>query len=144
MEERTVGDMISRSAPLSVGPSTTVRDAARLMHEHKCGSVLVMEEGRLVGIFTERDALWRVAAAPLDPATTPVAAVMTRDPDTLPADAPVADALRLMDECGFWHVPVTREGEVVGVVSIRDLPIGGGIGLQDELDRRHDLAERML
>ena len=106
--------------------------------------MLVVEGERLVGIFTERDALWRVAAAPLDPATTPVSAVMTRDPDTLPAEAPVADALRLMDECGFWHLPVTSGGEVVGVVSIRDLPIGTGIGLQDELERRHDLAERML
>lgn len=144
MEQRTIGDMIQRTSPLTIASNATVRDAARLMAEHKCGSILIMQEGKLAGIFTERDALWRVAAGPLDPATTPVSAVMTREPDTIAAEAPVAEALRRMDELGYWHLPVTRDGEVIGVVSLRDLPFGQAAGIQDELDRRHDLAERML
>jgi CBS domain-containing protein len=144
MNEPTIGELIHRASPLTIAPAAMVRDAARLMAEHKCGSILVMQDGRLVGIFTERDALWRVAAGPLDPATTPVSAVMTREPDTIAAEAPVAEALRRMDELGYWHLPVTRGGEVIGVVSIRDLPFGRIAGIEDELERRRDLAERML
>lgn len=144
MEQRTIGQMIRRSAPLTIAPNAMVRDAARLMAEHKCGCILVVQDGRLTGIFTERDALWRVAAGPLDPAVTPVSAVMTREPDTIEAEAPVEEALRRMDELGYWHLPVMRTGVLLGVVSLRDLPFGTGLGLQDELDRRHDLAERML
>jgi CBS domain-containing protein len=144
MKEPTIGEMIRRPSPLTIAPAATVRDAARLMAEHKCSSVLVMQDRRLVGIFTERDALWRVAAGPLDPATTPVSAVMTREPDTISAEAPVAEAVRRMDELCYWHLPVTRGGEVIGVVSVRDLLIGGAAGIEDELERRHDLAERML
>ena len=144
MADTKVAEVMARDAALRIAPDTPVRAAAARMAEHRCGSILVMSGDRLVGIFTERDALFRVVAGGLDPSTTRVADVMTRDPDTIEADAPVADALRKMDQFSYWHLPVTRDGAVVGVVSIRDLPFGGGIGLQDELDTRHRLAERML
>jgi len=64
-----------------VSPLVTVSQAAQEMNRRKVGSVLVMEGGQLLGIFTERDVLWRVVAAGLDPKTTPLSQVMTRKPD---------------------------------------------------------------
>src|SRR4051812_13567387 len=98
MDRRTVGEAVSRPEPLRVAPDTSVREVARLMAEHKCGSALVMEEELLVGIFTERDGLWRVLAEALDPEATPVSAAMTPDPQTIDAGEPVDEALRRMDE----------------------------------------------
>lgn len=142
MTERTVGDSVSRSEILRIGPEASVRDAARLMAEHACGCVLVMNGDRLLGIFTERDALRQVLALDRAP-TTPVSEVMVADPDTVDAATPVTEALRMMDEFHYWHLPVVRDGAVIGVVSIRDLPFGAAAGIADELEQRHELAERM-
>lgn len=151
MPELTVGDILGRPRRAREGlvtarPDETVRDAARRMAEHSCGSVLVM--GRrgdaLAGIFTERDLLVRVVAAGLDPARTPVAEVMTADPETIGADAPVRDAVRRMDEGAFRHLPVVGgDGRVVGVLSVRDVPVLELGRMADELDNRHRLAERI-
>jgi CBS domain-containing protein len=100
-------------------PHTTVTEAARLMKEGKVGAVLVVEEGRLVGIFTERDALFRVIAPGLDPARTELRGVMTRDPTTVAPDETFGYALLLMHERGFRHTPVVENGRPVGVVSAR-------------------------
>ena len=100
-------------------PHTTVTEAARLMKEGKVGAVLVVEEGRLVGIFTERDALFRVIAPGLDPAKTELGGVMTRDPTTVAPDETFGYALLLMHEKGFRHTPVVENGRPVGVVSAR-------------------------
>jgi CBS domain-containing protein len=100
-------------------PHTTVTEAARLMKEGKVGAVLVVEEGRLVGIFTERDALFRVIAPGLDPAKTELRGVMTRDPTTVAPDETFGYALLLMHEKGFRHTPVVENGRPVGVVSAR-------------------------
>ena len=100
-------------------PHTTVAEAARLMKEGKVGAVLVVDEGRLVGIFTERDALFRVIAPGLDPAKTELRGVMTRDPTTVAPDETFGYALLLMHEKGFRHTPVVENGRPVGVVSAR-------------------------
>ena len=100
-------------------PHTTVTEAARRMKEGKVGAVLVVEEGRLVGIFTERDALFRVIAPGLDPAKTELRGVMTRDPTTVAPDETFGYALLLMHEKGFRHTPVVENGRPVGVVSAR-------------------------
>jgi CBS domain-containing protein len=100
-------------------PHTTVVEAAKLMKKGKVGAVLVVEEGRLVGIFTERDALFRVMAPGLDPASTELRAVMTRDPTTVAPDETFGYALLLMHEKGFRHTPVVENGRPVGVVSAR-------------------------
>lgn len=142
MTTRTVGECLSRREVLRIDPGTSVRDAASLMAEHACGSVLVMTGERLLGIFTERDALRSVLAAGREP-STPVSEVMVADPDTVDAAAPVAEALRMMDEFHYWHLPVMREGAVIGVISIRDLPFGAAAGIAGELEQRHELAERM-
>jgi CBS domain-containing protein len=100
-------------------PRATVAEAARLMKEGKVGAVLVVEGGRLVGIFTERDALFRVIACGLDPAATALSEVMTREPKTVAPDETFGYALLMMYEHGFRHAPVVEDGRPVGVVSAR-------------------------
>jgi CBS domain-containing protein len=101
------------------GPRTSVDEAARLMKENAVGAVLVVDDGRLVGIFTERDAVYRVMAAGGEPAATPIGEVMTRDPMTVAPDDTFGYALLLMHEHGFRHAPVVADGRPVGVVSAR-------------------------
>jgi len=100
-------------------PQTSVAEAARLMKEGKVGAVLVVEKEQLVGIFTERDAICRVMAAGLDPASTALSEVMTREPKTVAPDETFGYALLLMYENGFRHAPVVDHGRPVGVVSAR-------------------------
>jgi CBS domain-containing protein len=100
--------------------SMTVREAAKLMKSKRYGAVLVTEGDDLLGIFTERDAVFRVIAAGLDPETTPLAEVMTKEPQTITPDKTFGHAMLLMHEGGFRHVPVVDEGKLVGMVSSRN------------------------
>lgn len=100
-------------------PDQCVTHAVRLMRESGVGAVLVVERGRLVGIFTERDAVYRVMAADRDPSVTRIADVMTREPKTVAPDESFGYALMLMHENGFRHAPVVEDGRPVGVVSAR-------------------------
>jgi CBS domain-containing protein len=143
MTNRPVHECIRRDEPLVGKTSETVHAAARRMAEACCSSILICEGDRLQGIFTERDLLVRVVAAGLDPATTRLAQVMTADPDTIEATAPVIEAIRRMDEFNYRHMPVLDEGRIVGVISWRDLPFEDRAGMQSELEQRHTLAERM-
>jgi CBS domain-containing protein len=95
-------------------------DAARLMKESSVGALMVVEEGKLAGVFTERDALFRVIAEGRDVQSTQVADVMTRNPQTIHPDKPFGDALHVMYEGGFRHVPVVEDGRPVGMISARD------------------------
>ncbi len=107
-------------APIvGVKRDTPLEEALQRMREERHGSVLVLEEGRIVGIFTERDVLMKVVGRGIDPARTPIGDVMTADPETLRASDPLAFAIHLMAVRGFRHVPVTRAGRPVGIVSIR-------------------------
>ena len=99
---------------------TTVSDAARLMATRNAGVVLVVQGERLVGIFTERDVVFRVIARDLDPAATPLEAVMTPSPRTLEPNRTYGHALLLMQENGFRRVPVVQEGRLLGIVSSRN------------------------
>lgn len=100
-------------------PATSVAVAARSMKNGNVGAVLVVKEGRLVGIFTERDAVHRVLAAGRDPGKTRLADVMTPDPKTVAPDESFGYALLMMYEHGFRHVPVVEDGRPIGVVSAR-------------------------
>jgi CBS domain-containing protein len=91
-----------------------------MMKEGAVGAVLVVQEGRLVGIFTERDAVYRVMAAGRDPWATTLGEVMTREPKTVAPEETFGYALLLMHENGFRHAPVVEaDGRPVGVVSAR-------------------------
>ena len=146
MPERPVRSILHRrrSGPdlVSARPDETVRDAAERMAEQGCGSILIIEDERLLGIFTERDLLVRVAAAGLELTTTRLRDVMTADPETIGAEEPVREAVRRMDEGALRHLVVVSGGRVLGVISTRDIPVLTMGRMAEELDRRHRLAER--
>ena len=89
------------------------------MAKKQIGAVLVVEEKRLIGIFSERDVVFRVVARGLDPATTPLLQVMTPEPKTIKPNNTFGYAMTLMHENGFRHLPVIDEGKVIGIVSAR-------------------------
>ncbi len=106
---------------LTASPDTTVGQAAQLMAERKMSAVMVVDaDGRLVGIFTERDAVHRVIAQKLDPDRTRLADVMTPDPKTVVPRETFGYALLQMHEQGFRHMPVVEDGRPVGMVSARN------------------------
>src|SRR5690349_3544045 len=120
MMQRPVRSILSSQTPVTANGEMSVAQAARLMKEKRVGALLVMEEGRLAGIFTERDALFRVIAEGRDPGATQLAEVMSANPRTITPDRPFGHALHMMHEGGFRHVPVVDGGKPIGVVSARD------------------------
>ena len=120
MKTRLVREMIRSKGVFVAPPGISVVEAARRMQDGNVGALMVVEAGRLVGIFTERDALFRVTAQGLDPRSTNIESVMTQAPITVGPDDTFGRALRLMLENGFRHVPVTIDGTPVGMVSARD------------------------
>ena len=120
----TVADLMSHTLHQAT-PSTTVAEAATIMARGKVGSTLVMNRGRLVGIFTERDIVRALSNSPDAPAD-PIGHWMTRTPQTVFGSDPVEDALHRMVSGGFRHLPVVDDkGEVVGMLSMRDLAKAG-------------------
>lgn len=117
---RTIRAIIKDQDPFTVSATITVSEAAGLMRERRIGAAMVVEEGKLVGLFTERDALFRVVAQGLDPHATRLAQVMTRDVHTIHPDKLFGNALQIMQQGGFRHVPVVEDGKPVGMVSARD------------------------
>lgn len=118
-EMATVREVMSRDL-VTLAPTATLAEAATVMGGRGIGSVLILEGGRLSGIFTERDVV-RALAAHFDAAGHLASDWMTRNPITIQADATVKEALELMLARGFRHLPVMEEDALVGVVSIRDL-----------------------
>ncbi len=119
MSQRSIAQLIKRQV-IHLAPSASVREAAQLMSENHIGALLVMDEGRLAGIFTERDALNRVLAEGRDPDSTPLSEVMTRDLVMLGPRAEATLALHVMGEVGFRHLPVVENDKVHGIISLRD------------------------
>ena len=119
MFNEPVKRVMQRGKLLKVSPETFVNSAAKLMAKKGVGAVLVVEGERLIGIFTERDIAFRVVARGLDAQTTRLADVMTPAPDTVDPDKPFGYALLRMQERGFRHLPVVKEGKIVGIVSAR-------------------------
>ena len=120
MSHRPIRSILENRKPVTAQSNFTVSHAARLMREHKIGALIVCKEGRLVGVFTERDALFRVTAEDREAQSTVLADVMTRDPQTIGPDKPLGHALHLMYEGGFRHVPVVEDGRPIGMISTRD------------------------
>jgi len=143
MPNRPVREIIERDRLVQVGPESTVKTAVDQMAEHCCGSIVVLDGDSVVGIFTERDLMLRVVREGRDPAATKMAEVMTKAPDTIAADAPVADAIRAMDEFSYRYLPVMDSGRCIGVISTRHLPFKEVVEMCSELQARHDIAERL-
>ena len=120
MSNRNIGDLVKGQELLTAPAATPVSEAARWMQGRRVGAILVVDGDRLVGIFTERDALFRVVAEKRDPATTLLSDVMTANPTTISPRDSFPTALQIMHAGRFRHVPVVEDGKPVGILSSRD------------------------
>lgn len=119
-EERRMEEIIRNQTPVTLPAATPAHEACRTMLERRIGAILVTDEqGGLAGIFTGRDAV-RFIAETRNLHTTPLDQVMTRDPETLPPGRTAIEALRIMRDGGFRHIPIMDNGKLVGVVSRGD------------------------
>jgi CBS domain-containing protein len=105
----------------SVSSTATIFEAVAEMNRHRVGSILVIDGGKLVGIFTERDVLRRVVGAGVDPTRAKVAEVMTANVITISSDEMVETTMRIFTEKRCRHLPVVDEGQLVGAISIGDI-----------------------
>jgi CBS domain-containing protein len=105
----------------TIATSATVADAVRLMNEKRIGSIVVTEEGRLAGIFTERDVLTRIVGAGRDPRRTLVAEVMSANPHTITPMTTTAEAMEIFTHERCRHLPVVVEDRLEGLISIGDV-----------------------
>lgn len=113
---------LADSPPTTVSPGTSVLAAVDAMREARVGAVAVVEGEQLKGIFTERDLMLRVVAADLEPAATTVGEVMVKDPVSVKPDTPRPEALKLMIDNHFRHLPIAdADGKLLAMVSIRNL-----------------------
>lgn len=143
MPERTLFQSMSQRHVISLGPHATVHEAACVMTRANCGSVLIVDPtNALLGIVTERDLMTRVLAKAADPASTGVTKVMTPNPRCVAPEMKVADAVVIMLERGFRHLPIVGEGgKILGVFSARDaLPreINTAVGLTEFNEQVND------
>ena len=120
MFSQRIRSVMEKKKLLTAAPETTVSEAARLMAKKNVGAVMVVENECLVGIFTERDAVFRVIAKGRNTQTTSLADVMTTAPRTVDPDKSFGYALLMMHENGFRHVPVIENGKPIGIVSSRN------------------------
>lgn len=140
MPNRRISNVIAGQTLVSATREMTVRTACRLMSEKRIGAMLVVENNKIVGIFTERDALNKVLATGIDPDTTKLAEVMVSGPMTIRADKPLGYALAMMADGGFRHVPVIDDnGAPLGMVSARDALGQDLLELEKEMKRREEL-----
>jgi len=120
MLSQRVRSIIGRHGFVAAPPSTTVRQAAELMAREHVGAVVVVEDDHLVGIFSERDAVFRVVARGLEPAATSLAEVMTPAPATIEPDRSFGHAMAVMQQHHCRHLPVVENGRPIGIVSARN------------------------
>jgi CBS domain-containing protein len=112
-------DELGAPSPVTVGPDTTLDVTIERMHAAEADCVLVTQDGRLVGIFTDRDAVVKAAGTRLD--ALRVRDFMTPDPVVLRHDDPIAVAIHKMAVGGFRHIPIVENGRPTGVVTARDV-----------------------
>jgi CBS domain-containing protein len=136
---RQMAEIVRNQNPLMLRPQATVKHACASMRDRRVGAVLITDPyHRLLGIFTGRDAV-RMLAEGKDANHTMLAEVMTHDPRTMPPGKTAIEALRLMQDGGFRHVPVVDGGKVVGIVSKGDFRGSE----QDRLDQETGIWERL-
>ena len=134
---RTVRQLLEAKAPevFAIGPDAPVIDAIRLMAEKCIGAVLVIQDGRLAGILSERDYARKIVLQGRSSATTPVREIMTSDVVTIGLDETTDRCMQLVTDRRIRHLPVTSNGQVLGVVSIGDLVKADIEDQQVELDQ---------
>ena len=116
-----IADFMTTSV-ISIGPDSTVQETAKFMHEKNIGSLLVKENDEYIGIVTETDLTRKVLGGGLDPKTIKVTAVMTAQPIiTLDCHQPLTEANAFMAKKKVRHLPITENGKIVGMISVKDL-----------------------
>ena len=140
MPERNMLDIVHDQNPATLAANKSVKEACQLMRERHIGAILVVEgKNHLIGIFTGRDAVCRVVAEGRDPSATHLKEVMTRNPIAMKPGSSANDALHLMQDGGFRHIPITENEQIIGIVSKGDFR-----GLeQARLDKETELWERI-
>jgi CBS domain-containing protein len=119
---KSVHDVVAGRALPFVKTGETIRAACEVLDHHDVGAVVVVSDGVLVGILSERDVVRKCVLQGLDPASTPVDAIMTFDPRAVGAEQGLSDAIALLDAGCFRHLPVLMDGRPIGLLSIRDVP----------------------
>jgi CBS domain-containing protein len=134
MQRKIIPDIVKKQTISSLKINSTVFEAATMMNNTNVAAIVVLDEAsKLVGIVTERDLTRRAIAKNLDPNTTPIEKIMTKNPDTLAPDDSASDALELMQSRHFRHLPVVEKEICVGMVSIRDLYIAAKSSLEENI-----------
>jgi len=113
-------EVLCPQTPVTIEVSTSVREAIRELVDNKIGCLLVVADGELAGIFTERDVLNKVSAD-LNTLDRPVSGFMTSSPETITKQDSIAYALHTMDLGGYRHLPIVDGGRPTGVISVRDI-----------------------
>jgi len=131
-----ISDLIKTQETYHAELGHTVLETVRAMVQRNIGAVPVMHKGQLVGIFSERDLMSRVVAESRNPAATYMAEVMTDDPLTISTDEDLESCMALMRRHGFRHLPVCCQGQLVGIVSLRDIML-------HDLDEKDDEVRMM-
>ena len=129
-------DLIKTQDTYQAELGCTVLETVRVMVERNIGAVPVVHNGKLVGIFSERDLMRRVVAEGRDPRSTCMAEVMTDDPLTVNTQEDLQECMAMMRRHGFRHLPVCHDGQLVGIVSLRDI-------LLHDLDEKDDEVRMM-
>ena len=120
MFSQRIRSVMEQKKLVTAASETTVSEAAKLMAKRNVGAVMIVEDGRLIGIFTERDAVFRVIAKGRDTHTTTLAEVMTKAPRTVDPERTFGYGLLMMHENGFRHLPVIENGKPIGIISARN------------------------
>ncbi len=129
-------DLIKNQETYQAELGHSVLQTVQAMVDHNIGAVPVTHNGRLVGIFSERDLMKRVVAEGRDPISTCLAEVMTDDPVTINMNEDLENCMMLMRRNNFRHLPVCHEGQLIGMVSMRDI-------LLHDLDAKDDEVRMM-
>jgi CBS domain-containing protein len=121
--EMTLAEIIAEKGNriCQVDPEASIDDAAKLMKKERVGGLLVMQGERISGVLTERDIVYRVLAEEMDPAVTKVHEVMTKDVVVIKPSLTVREAMKVVTEKRFRHMPVVSGGQLLGIVSSGDL-----------------------
>ena len=141
MPRRRIRDVIEHQSILTAPRDISVREATRRMAQAGVGAIMITDAERLVGIFTERDALVRVLAAGLDAESARLDQVMTASPQTAMPDIPLGHALHMMYDGGFRHIPIVDNGRPIGMVSARDALGQELVAFEVELERRDAITD---
>jgi CBS domain-containing protein len=127
---KQIAELIEGHPLILADSSDNVRDVARKMTERNIGAIAVLDSGKLVGIFSERDLMTRVVVPGLNPDATPVSNVMTKSLVAATPEEEIGSALQKMQSLGCRHLPVVDDGRLMGMLSLRDL-----LNIDDENNR---------